>query len=301
MAAIIVSLHPSLQSDSLLLKHLEDDKNDVYAFEMAPVSSSAAVEVSQPSSSLEPTKPLKWEPPNRFDYMPLPTSEAAATSLDPWMPSSGLTALPSSLPAGNLDQFGSEHFTDVTNGAKARGEVHGSTDGAKAHGGKHSKDSSDSENEVLPAKMIKSEEDSRLPEGVDTLPEAMSCEASSAATSGGEAPPTAVTNEPQAAPQAIVMEWHSCSICLEEMVDSELLTHRDCGAIICPTCLQASTEHYSKDNGLLPCPVSIPSFPGSLLSEEPGDEDIVACVSLADAHSLPSFLDSDLLCQGETI
>ena len=54
----------------------------------------------------------------------------------------------------------------------------------------------------------------------------------------------------------VVMEWHSCSICLEEMVDSELVSHGECGGVVCPGCLQSSVEHYcSKETGLMPCPL----------------------------------------------
>ncbi|XP_011407917.1 PREDICTED: ubiquitin carboxyl-terminal hydrolase 10-like isoform X2 [Amphimedon queenslandica] len=59
----------------------------------------------------------------------------------------------------------------------------------------------------------------------------------------------------EAEPTVVVMEWHSCVICLEEMVDSELLTHSVCGAMICDTCLQASRNHSGTENGLMPCPV----------------------------------------------
>ena len=61
----------------------------------------------------------------------------------------------------------------------------------------------------------------------------------------------------KAEPTVVIMEWHSCVICLEEMVDSDLLTHSVCGAMICPSCLQASRTHSATDNGLMPCPVSI--------------------------------------------
>lgn len=57
-------------------------------------------------------------------------------------------------------------------------------------------------------------------------------------------------------PKVVVMEWHSCVICLEEMVDSELLTHTSCAAMMCSTCLQASQTHSANDTGHMPCPVS---------------------------------------------
>lgn len=56
--------------------------------------------------------------------------------------------------------------------------------------------------------------------------------------------------------KVVVMEWHSCGICLEEMIDSDLLTHLSCGAILCDDCLQASKQHTMKEDGKMPCPVS---------------------------------------------
>ena len=35
-----------------------------------------------------------------------------------------------------------------------------------------------------------------------------------------------------------VDQWKSCSICLEELADSELLVHRSCGATFCHSCLE---------------------------------------------------------------
>ena len=35
-----------------------------------------------------------------------------------------------------------------------------------------------------------------------------------------------------------VDQWKSCSICLEELADPELLVHRTCGATFCHTCLE---------------------------------------------------------------
>lgn len=57
--------------------------------------------------------------------------------------------------------------------------------------------------------------------------------------------------------KVVVMEWHSCGICLEEMVDSDLLTHPTCGAILCEECLQASKQHTMKEDGKMPCPVCV--------------------------------------------
>ena len=56
--------------------------------------------------------------------------------------------------------------------------------------------------------------------------------------------------------KVVVMEWHSCAICLEEMVDSELLTHTPCGALLCATCLESSQQHIATESGHMPCPVS---------------------------------------------
>ncbi len=55
----------------------------------------------------------------------------------------------------------------------------------------------------------------------------------------------------------VMMEWHSCNICLEEMVDSDLLTHAQCGGTLCSSCLQASKAHQeSTDQKRITCPVS---------------------------------------------
>ena len=55
---------------------------------------------------------------------------------------------------------------------------------------------------------------------------------------------------------AVVMEWRSCCICLEEMLDSDLLTHPACGAVVCSSCLQSSMQHCSSDDThKMPCPV----------------------------------------------
>lgn len=56
----------------------------------------------------------------------------------------------------------------------------------------------------------------------------------------------------------VMMEWHSCNICLEEMVDSELLTHAQCGGTLCSSCLEASKAHQEFiEQKKLTCPVSI--------------------------------------------
>ena len=126
--------------------------------------------------------------------------------------------------------------------------------GSSVSGRKHGKES-DSDTDGLPTKMFKSEQQSSSREGnsppapvVDPSNEPPPHPMSDGALPGkGGAP---VIN------RAVVVEWHSCAICLEEMVDSELMTHGTCGAVLCPSCLQSSVDHYRKDEGLLPCPVS---------------------------------------------
>ncbi len=55
--------------------------------------------------------------------------------------------------------------------------------------------------------------------------------------------------------RVVVMEWHSCSICLEEMVDTDLLVHSSCGGLLCQECLTSSKQHSIKEDGRMPCPV----------------------------------------------
>ena len=55
---------------------------------------------------------------------------------------------------------------------------------------------------------------------------------------------------------AVVMEWRSCSVCLEEMIDSDLLIHPECGGVLCSTCLQSSVQHFAQEDKKMPCPVS---------------------------------------------
>ena len=68
------------------------------------------------------------------------------------------------------------------------------------------------------------------------------------------------TDAPTAVPMetaVVMMEWHSCNICLEEMVDSDLLTHAQCGGTLCSNCLKASKAHQeSIDQKRITCPVS---------------------------------------------
>lgn len=129
---------------------------------------------------------------------------------------------------------------------------------AAVSGRKHGKES-DSDTEGLPTKMFKGEEqassrdDHFSPVPVIITPN----EPAVTLTDTGNSPvegDNPVISQPSTPPQAVVMEWHSCAICLEEMVDSGLVTHGSCGAVLCPSCLQSSVHHYQKD-GLVPCPV----------------------------------------------
>ena len=139
---------------------------------------------------------------------------------------------------------------------KSEGEMDQGSGVGSVSGRKHSKES-DSDTEGLPSKIFKSEEQQSTSREGNTPP----------------APVVNPTNEPPITPmteddthtkgvtpvisKAVVVEWHSCAICLEEMVDSELVTHASCGAVLCPSCLQSSVDHYQKEDGLVPCPVSI--------------------------------------------
>lgn len=48
-------------------------------------------------------------------------------------------------------------------------------------------------------------------------------------------------------------QWRTCAICLEEMVDNDLLVHPSCGGILCHSCLEVSYKHYEKST--FPCPI----------------------------------------------
>ena len=109
--------------------------------------------------------------------------------------------------------------------------------------------------EGLPAKMLRCD---------TATPEPMECDDSSntaqdlgGGSGGGGGEPG----------KAVVMEWHSCAICLEEMVDEELLTHASCGAVLCSTCLHAAQQHGggggqgdTSGTGSFSCPVGIDSI-----------------------------------------
>ena len=170
-----------------------------------------------------------------------------------------------SSPPSQPDSLALKHISNVTNdvygfemsptgGTLGRAAESGG-DGVAMSGRKHGKDS-DSDTEGLPAKMRKSEEVSVSREGATPAISAPATDApgmdeSNETMPEGETP--VITSKMSC--QTVVMEWHACSICLEEMVDSDLLTHKDCGAIVCPTCLKSSVEHYGKEEGLVPCPV----------------------------------------------
>lgn len=64
---------------------------------------------------------------------------------------------------------------------------------------------------------------------------------------------------PATCSRTVVSKWHSCAICLEEMMDTELLTHLKCGTLICHSCLEASRQHCSSSDGNS-CPVRVRKF-----------------------------------------
>ncbi|XP_064639050.1 uncharacterized protein LOC135494727 isoform X2 [Lineus longissimus] len=41
-------------------------------------------------------------------------------------------------------------------------------------------------------------------------------------------------------------QWKSCTICLEEMTDSDLMVHTSCGGTLCQSCLDMSIKHYGE-------------------------------------------------------
>ena len=141
---------------------------------------------------------------------------------------------------------------------KSEGEMDQGTDGSCVSGRKHSKES-DSDAEGLPTKLFKSEEQSSLQEGISPpapLVNAPNEPASTLMTDGEIDRQTYKKEDVPVISKAVVMEWHSCAICLEEMIDSDMVTHATCGAVLCPSCLQSSVDHYQKEDGLVPCPVS---------------------------------------------
>ena len=49
------------------------------------------------------------------------------------------------------------------------------------------------------------------------------------------------------------MKWSVCSICLEEMFDNDLCSHRQCGGLMCVNCLSKMNEMHNYSSFL--CPV----------------------------------------------
>jgi len=260
-------------SDTFPLKNIDSVNSSLYAFEMAPLGESATVE-SVPNHQSNSSEHATPPDPQSMGYMLLTNGGAVSSNSsqlpegpadsnrvvlgvgemlrDPWMPSMGTEPSQNvdSSNDSNLDAFGSEVFV---------------RDHVNTPGGKHSKES-DSETETLPAKMMRGDNDSGsspVEAMAQSAPEAMECDLSvscqstsaCAADDCEDAPANPVGPHPSPARQAVVMEWHSCSICLEEMVDCDLLTHKECGAIVCPSCLQASSEHYNQEQSLVPCPI----------------------------------------------
>ena len=39
-------------------------------------------------------------------------------------------------------------------------------------------------------------------------------------------------------------QWKTCAICLEEMIDSDLMAHASCGGTLCHTCLEVGGGYY---------------------------------------------------------
>ena len=159
------------------------------------------------------------------------------------------------------------HRTQTTPESETPPETQ-ATPGAAMLGRKHGK-GGDIEPEGHPAKIFKRDDVSVRREDVaPAISNPIKREGASPVINESVAPAPAMDNlnssnqngvaiiaEGPISRQAVVVEWHSCGICLEEMVDSELLTHGECGAIVCPTCLRSSVEHYGKEGGTVPCPV----------------------------------------------
>ena len=80
---------------------------------------------------------------------------------------------------------------------------------------------------------------------------------SSSSTSTGTLTESTVTEEPGVM-GAAAMEWKSCNICLDEMPDSDLISHIECTAVLCRECLERA-EQASPGK----CPVCLmPASPG---------------------------------------
>ncbi|XP_041350619.1 uncharacterized protein LOC121369633 isoform X2 [Gigantopelta aegis] len=72
------------------------------------------------------------------------------------------------------------------------------------------------------------------------------------ATKKEESPPPGVASG--GTPAAIVDQWRSCAICLEELSDSDLLVH-SCSGTFCQSCLEMSMKHSS--NTTYCCPICL--------------------------------------------
>ncbi|XP_062584733.1 uncharacterized protein LOC134246383 [Saccostrea cucullata] len=83
----------------------------------------------------------------------------------------------------------------------------------------------------------------------DPLPESVTWD-SGAHLSGSGWDSSAI---PAAQATVVADKWKSCAICLEELEDSELLSHTGCGGTFCQICLEMSIKHYGEESYV--CPV----------------------------------------------
>ena len=259
---LLLPMLPRPQADSLSLRSLDDAKCHVYAFEMAPLSGAESVEGPQPETD------------NRPVFGPLPRPQAM-----------GYQALGSGEGEGEDSQDSRTVQTASSAAAPQEGsprDVSGSETPVSGSCAVRQVQGSDSDSDGRPAKVRRKEEKEGGEEGGGA--EAMDCsplqtpaarnEDAPVVSSAGAGSSTGLGTGVGAGPgmgagpaRAVVLEWRSCAICLEELVDSELLTHRPCGAVLCGGCLKASTQHYGSAGGdLIPCPVSThpPPPPSSL-------------------------------------
>ncbi|XP_076454065.1 uncharacterized protein LOC143289100 [Babylonia areolata] len=59
---------------------------------------------------------------------------------------------------------------------------------------------------------------------------------------------------------AMMDQWQTCAICLEELMDSHLLTHQNCKGVFCHSCLEMSAKHSGDLANSCPvclCPVDV--------------------------------------------
>ncbi|XP_072034275.1 LOW QUALITY PROTEIN: uncharacterized protein [Amphiura filiformis] len=52
---------------------------------------------------------------------------------------------------------------------------------------------------------------------------------------------------------AVVSQWQSCAICLEDFPEHNLLTHKSCGGMLCHACIERAVKHYGDQP--VDCPV----------------------------------------------